>query len=297
MNSNDMLLWFSARQEGSWVGYKAALEEMATPTDDNDDETDERELAIYQRLRLNLERLAHVEFGRADFPNGWRVVPPTIATVSGKTKGILCGARTDELLARIEQNADRVRITTQSECPDCIELLGPDSIERIAAGSGLLVQNNATESILAAIPPIDDWQLRRPCELPFGDDAPVSRFCATKLGWDLTKPGEARKATYGLFRWQLPYERHYYLMHRKEAFRLPVQIGKYFVLRRMHRHVLTFDPNTEILRVPVICRPPMLVDRALTLRTGILPKIEQGALVYQNITKEIALTTAAILRQ
>jgi hypothetical protein len=297
MNANDILLWLSARQEGSWASYKAAIEEMDTPAEGADDEPDDRELAIHQRLRLNLERLAHVEFGRADFPNGWRVVPPTIAATSGRTIGILCGARTDESLAQIAQNAREIRITPQSECPDCIELLEADSIGRIAADNGFLVQDDATESLLAAIPPVDDWQLRRPCELPFGNGAPVSRFCPTKLGWESSEPSEARKVSFGLFRWDLPYERHYYLIHRRHAFRLPVQIGKYLVLRQIRRRVLAFDPTTEILRVPVICRPPMLVDRALTLRTGILPTIEQGALVYQNITKEVALTTAAILRQ
>src|ERR1035441_7201738 len=95
MDANDVLLWLSARQEGSWAGYRAAIEEMATSVDEDDDETDDRGLAIYQRLRLNLERLAHVEFGRADFSNRWRIVPPTIAATSGRTIGILCGARTE----------------------------------------------------------------------------------------------------------------------------------------------------------------------------------------------------------
>jgi len=49
MNANDILLWLSARQEGSWASYKAAIEEMDTPAEGADDEPDDRELAIHQR--------------------------------------------------------------------------------------------------------------------------------------------------------------------------------------------------------------------------------------------------------
>ena len=297
MNPNEVLLWLSAKRAGSWVGYRATLEEMVTLAAEDDDEAEESELPLYQRFRFNFERLAHVEFRRPDFPNAWRVVPPTIAATSEKTIGILCGARTDQLVTRIHQNIRGVRITAQPECPDRIEFLLTEDLDSIAADYGLLIQHDATESLLAALPSIDDWQLRAPFELPFGNDAPVSRFYATRREWAPSSAGEARNAQFGLFRWQLPYERHYYLKHRKRAYRVAVQVGKYIVLHQERQRVLTFDPTRETLTVPVACRPPMLVDRALTLRTGLLPDIQRGALVYQNITRSIAMMVAAILRQ
>jgi hypothetical protein len=296
MNANEILLWMSAKQMGSWASYKDALEEITEPDEENGGELSDSELSLYQRLRLNLERLAHVEFRGQDFPNGWRVVPPTIAIKSGERVGILCGARTDPLISCI-RNAAGVRVTPQSECPDRIEILPGCPFDRIAADNGMLIQHDATETLLAAHPPVDEWQLRSPRELPFGNDAPVSSFCPSTLDWTASSPDEARKTPFGLFRWQVMYDRHYYLKRRTKTYRLPVQVGKYLVLSHARRRVLAYEPTTQMLTMPVVCRPPMLIDRALTLRTGLIPEVRQGILTYQNITNAIAMTTAAILRQ
>jgi hypothetical protein len=112
-----------------------------------------------------------------------------------------------------------------------------------------------------------------------------------------SSPDEARKAFFGMFRWKLPYEVHYYLKSRRQAYRVPVQVGKYLALRHDRRRVITVDQSRRTLTVPITCRPPMIVDRALTLRTGLIPGIEQGKLVYHNISATIGRTTAALLRQ
>ena len=297
MNANDILLWMSAKRSGSWAGYKDTLEEMAAVSEDGDDDTIDFKLPVYQRVRFNLERLAHVEFHRPDCPNGWCVVPPTIAIASDAAIGLLCGARTDQLLADLKQQVPEIRLTSQTECPDRIELFGVADLERFGIDCGFLIQHDATESLLGALPPVDEWQLRTSRELPFGNDASVSRFCASKLEWEPSSPDEAREASFGLFRWPVLYEQHYYLKQHRQAYQLPVQIGKYLILRHERQSVLTFDPSAQTLTVPVACRPPMLIDRALTLRTGLIPEVRQGSLIYQNITRSIAMTTVALLRQ
>jgi hypothetical protein len=297
MNANDILLWMSAKRSGSWAGYKDTLEEMSTQEGENEDDSIDSDLPIYQRLRFNLERLAHVEFNRHEFRNGWRIVPPTLAITSGKPVGILCGARTEQLVARIQEDVRNIRFTPQTECPDCIEVLTDGDIERIVAGNGVLVQHHATESLLAALPPLDDRQMRNSCELPFGNESPVHQFSTSTFEWTSCSPDEARKTSFGLFRWQLPYEKHYYLKGRVQAYRVPVQVGKYLALRHDRRRVITFDQSSQTLTVPVTCRPPILIDRALTLRTGLIPDIEQGKLVYRNINAPIGRTTTALLRQ
>ena len=297
MNSNDILLWMSAKQRGSWAGYTDRLEAMSTDEGENEDDSIESELPFHQRFRFNLERLAHAEFNRNGFLNGWRIVPPTLAITSGSRFGILCGARTEQLVARIQEDFRDTRFIAQTECPDCIEVLVDGDIERIVAGNGVLLQRHATESLLAAIPPLDDRQTRNICELPFGDESPVHCFSTSTLAWMPSSPDEARKAFFGMFRWKLPYEVHYYLKSRRQAYRVPVQVGKYLALRHDRRRVITVDQSRRTLTVPITCRPPMIVDRALTLRTGLIPGIEQGKLVYHNISATIGRTTAALLRQ
>ncbi len=91
MNANFLLMWLSAKASGSWVRYRAALDELSLSSNseigENSDDTriDIRTFPIYHRIRQNLERLGHAEFFRKDFPNGWRIVPPILASGSMST--------------------------------------------------------------------------------------------------------------------------------------------------------------------------------------------------------------------
>jgi len=310
MNPNDVLLWFSAKGSGSWGRYRAAVDELQMSEDPNGNEEDLNEdvrdsssLPIHHRLRLNLERLGHAEFFRKDFQNGWRVVPPTLACGDNEEEviGILCGARSDRLLARIKGMAANLRITvtSQAECPDRIAIMAEDEgrLEQLAISTSLHFQPRAARMLLAAVPPVDDRQLRTPAELPFGDDWEVHRFSTDALGWTSTMADDARSASFGLFRFQMAYQPQYYIRLRGRGYKIPVQVGKYLVLRRRRRRVVAYDADNQSLSVPVSCRPPLLVDRALTLCSGLIPRIESRRLVYQNVSKAIAFTTSGLLRQ
>ncbi|MFY9584173.1 MAG: hypothetical protein WAR21_06765 [Candidatus Acidiferrales bacterium] len=309
MNVNDFLLWLSAKGSGTWSRYRGTIDEMVATDepngegDDIDDVSGIEDLPVHHRIRLNLERLGHVEFFRREFPNGWRVVPPTLScrTYHNAAVGILCGARTDQLLARIKDaTADlRINVTSQLECPDRIEIIASEQqqLKQLTHDCGLYFQPEAARMLLAAIPPVDDWQLRAPAEFPFGDDWEVTRFSAQRLEWIATTPSGARSASFGLFRFQMGYQPQYYLQFRGRAYKISVQVGKYIVLRKARRRVISHDTVHQIFAVPVSCRPPLLVDRALTLCEGLIPGIESARLIYQNVSKPIAQTTAALLRQ
>src|SRR5207302_1475888 len=99
MNVNHLLFWLSARGSGTWSRYQGALDDMQPDgTDDEDaipvDSSSRKRLSLDHRIRLNLERLGHVEFFREQFPHGWRIVPPTLSCTVTKhgAIGILCGA-------------------------------------------------------------------------------------------------------------------------------------------------------------------------------------------------------------
>ena len=306
---NDLLLWLSAKGSGTWSRYRGAIDEMLSAGepngegDDIDDLADIEELPIHHRIRLNLERLAHVEFFRNEFPTGWRVVPPTLScrTNPDGVVGILCGARTDQLLARIKNATSdlRVNVVSQLECPDRIEIVasGQQQLKQLAHDCGMYFQAEASRMLLAAIPPVDDRQIRAPAELPFGNDWEVTRFSAHRLQWIASTPGEARSASFGLFRFQMGYRPEYYFQSSLKAYKVSVQVGKYIVLRRARRRVISHDAMRQTFAVPLSCRPPLLVDRALSLCEGLIPRVDGGRLIYQSVDKSIALTTAALLRQ
>ena len=66
MSANTVLLWMSARQEGSWQQYRAAFERLYAEEGEDDDAGagEDNGLAPHQELRFNLTRLGHVE----DYP-------------------------------------------------------------------------------------------------------------------------------------------------------------------------------------------------------------------------------------
>src|SRR5258705_511763 len=102
MTPNELLLWLSARQEGSWQQFRGAVQSLDLAG--NNDEMEEASLPLHQRIRFSLERLAHVEFDAAECEDGWRVVPPSLA-LSGHEQdvtAVLCGARTLRLINKLE---------------------------------------------------------------------------------------------------------------------------------------------------------------------------------------------------
>lgn len=311
MNVNDLLTWLSARGAGTWSRYRAAVDELQLADHENSSEEDLAEnvpdgksLPLHLRLRLNLERLGHAEFFRKDFPSGWRVVPPTLACNDhdGGVVGILCGARSDELMARIRAAAriDRLEIREQLECPDRV-LIGSNNHSRmkdLAQRVGIRLQWDAAQALLASLPAVDDWQMRRRAELPFGSDWEVDRFSTSTLGWRDASADEARAASLGLYRFRTRRMPEYYLMMKGNSYRVSVQVGKYMMLNsKRRRHLVSYMAASKILSMPISCRPPPLIDRALTLSSGLIPGIENGQLRYQGVSPEVAITSTALLKQ
>lgn len=310
MSANDVMLWMSAKGEGTWSRYRTALDELTVTNSSDDPLEDVSEdvpeaggLPQYRKLKLNLERLAHAEFFRRDFQNGWRVVPPTIVVLPNGDgrRGVLCGARSDPLLSRLTHllGQEKILIDPQSECPDRIILdtNSPKELSEVARAGNLVLQDGGIKRLLTTTPPIDNYQLRIGAELPFGEDWQVSRFSPSKLKWTESSIGEARSRGFGLFKIRARFRPEYFMKLQGKPYKLPVQVGKYIVLSRAHREVLSYDYQKRILSMPVICRPPLLLDRALTLCTGLIPQIVDGRLEYPCIEPRHFSAVRRILRQ
>ena len=310
MNPNELLLWLSATGDGTWSRCRAALDELAVaetpanPTENTDENSPAASrLSQHVRIRLNFERLGHAEFFRHDFPTGWRVVPPTLVSMPGGTgvRGVLCGARTNQLLTDLHELAGdaKVFITPQEECPDRIVLKHSSlqELAEVASKGRLIFQKAGIDRLLTVIPPVDSHQLRAPAELPFGQDWQVNRFSARSLTWIESSIDEARGRIFGLFRIHIRYRPEYFLRFQGNAYKLPVQVGKYIVLKRARRRVLDYDHERGILSMPVSCRPPLLLDRALTLCSGLIPEFVQGRLEYPSVGPRHSRAAKRLLRQ
>ncbi len=317
MSLNDLLTWMSARGRGSWSQFRAAVEEFHVEPGDtdedgaNDDDANAGDLPVYQAVRLGLQRLAHVEFYSSTAEADWRVVPPALAVhkEGDEWVGILCGARPPGLCDRIARGPVTWDSHAAPGMPDRISLVASElaELETASKGAGVHIQMEAPASLLAAIPPVDDPRSRVPRDAPAVPGWTIERFLTATLRWTTRDPADERDlgaqdvdgCRTGLFRFRMKYQRFHYLRWRGRTYSVPVQVGKYAVLRyRRVRRLLQYNPSQSLLSVPVTCRPPLLIERALILCTGLLPKLDTGTgrLEY-SVPRRVARLVAGLLRQ
>jgi hypothetical protein len=313
---NDLLTWVSARGSGSWSQFRAAVEELhvepgETEGGENADDATAGDLPVYQAVRLNMQRLAHVEFYSSTAEADWRVVPPSLAIhqEGDQWVGILCGARPPGLRDRIGLGSVTWETRAAPGMPDRIRLVAAElgALRSATNAAGLHLQVKAPVSLLAAIPPVDDPRSRVRSEAPAAAGWTIERFTTSNLRWTARERSGERDLEFrdvhgcrtGLFRFRLKYQRFHYLRWRGKTYNVPVQVGKYAVLRhRRVRDLLQYDPSRCVLSVPVSCRPPLLIERALILCTGLLPSLDKatGRLHYAA-PRTVARLAAGLLCQ
>jgi hypothetical protein len=301
MSADHLLLWMSASGTGTWERYCAAVEEIWCAVPAGSAVVPGR-LSLHQRLRMNFERMAHAEFftqGRTE----WRVVPPTLVQIfsPGKAKAVLCGARTRRLLAAITAAVGSLPLekSTIEEAPERIEVSANSrrELQELAARAGVRIEIEASRKLLAALPHVDDREAMHPTELPTGADHTVHRFSCLDLAWTAIEAAAAQASRFGLFRYASFRGPIFYWKQGSKTFRLPGQVGKFIALKQARQKVFRYDEGSMTALLPVSCRPPMLIERALILSSGRPPEFSGGELRYSNIPAELAATSRDLMRQ
>jgi hypothetical protein len=303
MGPDELLLWLSARREGSWGQFRSAAEEILSGADGI---PANGRAASYQEMRFALEQLGHVEFEGRDGEGGWMVAPPVLA-VSRQPEnfiGIMCGARSSQLMARLRNAGGADCEIFQSEFhPSVVRIFARElaALSRVAADAGLGFQPDTPVRILSCTARVEHLAGSRPAQLPFGSDFEVSHFVVGRPGcrWVASSDAEAAHAADGLYRFvrfQIP---EYYLKRGLRVLKVDGQTAKFFLLAQRQRQVLRYDRLSRTLSVPGICRPPLLIDRALALCSGYPAAYESGKrmLTYKEIGEDIAGFAASLLSQ
>lgn len=312
MSATDLLLWMSARSSGSWSQFRAAVERyVAEPASSDDDEDggeeDSTDTRLPQTLKFNFEGLGYAEFNRAAGDKEWRIAPPVliIAQRGDRHRGFLTGARSDLLLRRIDDTfaPEHVGVESQESSPDSIflEAEGAAVLPRLAAAAGLVSQHGAPTAILAALSALTPKVFGRPTDLPLGKGWTFERFREHALRWESSNRAEIERTQFGLFRLRFRYRTEAWIRWAGRAHRTTFQEGKYLALKRARKNVLAYDHESASLSLPLICRPPTLIDRALILSSGRLPRLENrettAFLHYPEVEPSVARTAASLLRQ
>jgi hypothetical protein len=305
-----MLLWLSAKGQGSWSQFRAAVEELGTQQGESELDPEDSssidiasDLPIYQQVRFAFQRLGHVEFYSAGAENGWRVVPPSVAIRSqGSAEGVLCGARSPALLERLFTKRDlKVEALPIDGMPQRIIIRSASQYLLVARVRelGIMVQKDAPASLLSAQPGVRDHKNWHASEMPETPGWLVHQFWTYPgARWQDLPQADARKAPSGLFRFVMKHQRLYYLRWRGRTYSIAVNVGKYAVTHRQ-RGVLTYDSERRMLSVPAALRPPLLMERALVLCSGVLPAFHLSTrrLEYSGVHENVALLTAQLLQQ
>jgi hypothetical protein len=319
VKANELLLWLSAVKAGTWNQFRGAVESLHLPDDapeqheENQDHDygdagqDRTALPVYQQLRLNLQRLAHAEFFARGCEGGWRIAPPVLAIREDETvgwTGILCGARSPSLAARLQEASIGNAAVHAEELDGAPTLYRFEAkrafLTRLAAQARLHLQADAPLAIMGCLPPLSHRALPAPGSLPVGRDWKFERFSAHNLNWTEASREEAISTSEGLFRCRFRQQWLYFLCIRGAAYEMRQgQIGKYYLLARRRRRVLRYDPLARMLSMPASCRPPLLLERSLILFTGKLPSFDaqNTTLTYAGIPPLAARSAARLLGQ
>lgn len=304
MKANELLLWLSARREGSWQQFRQAIEELHSGDSESDIEYDD-DYPLHQRLRQNFEGLAHAEFFSRGCEKGWRIAPPVWAlhTVSDGIRGVLCGARSPALIEKVLLSSDNCRIENFAllDSPDVIRIWAPKESDLLkwVLPANIHLQLEAPLAILwhlrACDPPSGSSNVS---EYPQGKDWTIQKFDSKALKWQKIDRGEEQSICYGVLRFRIYFQREqYFLRWNKITFGMPRATGLYALLRHHRRWVVHYDRESRCFSVPAICRPPRLLERALVLCSGFPPVYADSRLNYSEVPFEIAKFAAELLRQ
>jgi hypothetical protein len=301
VRANELLLWLSARREGSWQQFRAAVEELHSA----DSQADDNEFPLHQQLRLNFECAAHAEFFERDSKYVWRVAPPVLAAYSTPSgfRAVLCGARSPALRERVLRvgQACGCETVVRRGVPEVIRLVAGkiDALSHAAAQAGVYFQRDAPLAILSHILPCNPPTRRSEQSVfPTGESWRIREFDAVALRWRAVDRQRAQAVRAGVLEFSLYDDWRYYLRWSGGTFKLPRAIALYALLRH-HRGLLRYDEQTRALNLPGTCRPPRLLERALVLCSGFPPSFDRATsrLTYADVPPNLARFAAQLLRQ
>jgi hypothetical protein len=176
--------------------------------------------------------------------------------------------------------------------------LPEDTLASRVRALGLHVQLAAPLVMLSATPGVRSRAAWMASPMPETPGWSVHQFSAEGHQWEAVPQDFVGHAKTALFRFVLKHQRFYYLVWHGHSYRVPVQVGKYVVMGNSDGGLL-YDPSRQILSVPAICRPPLLVERALVLCSGVLPEFDpmSSRVAYSEVPLDVARLAAQLLCQ
>jgi hypothetical protein len=119
-----------------------------------------------------------------------------------------------------------------------------------------------------------------------------------KLLWRRIERTELGASKFGVFRFSIYFQpdRHF-LCWKNAFFEMPRGAAIYALLHRYRRDVVHYNGTSAVFVVPAACRPPVVLERALVLCSGLRPQYSDSRLFYSDVPLEIARLATELLQQ
>lgn len=326
-NNSDILLYaLSTKQEMSWTTFKKAFSELSKRGLDSHSLELEETRKFRNQTRRYLSALAHCEFIFNESKGQVYGCPPTLARIPslGFPQAILTGVRfSSGDASRTQESVEKLQQHCKSKGINLEQTKQPGKLSLIPTRIALQAEDIS-----------ELQQLANSLNFTFLDNPPawsVSYFSGSlqdyqqSLTWSQQRELNWEKQEFNLknFAFQnnslnsrisLRQYTHpkkstkvYYLWKSQENVEVDLAWGKYLVFQEINKNIITYDAKKFLLAVPISAKLPKLLDRALTLCSGYIPKFVEkipkidkniyGFDIYQSVPPQIAQITSQKLGQ
>jgi hypothetical protein len=309
-DSDELLYVISAKKEMSWSSFKQIFDYLyilnINTYSENEEKISDTRLSIVNFLNS----LAHCEFHFDENNRRVYATPPALIRLpcAGFPQAILVGSRTLKTIEKLksackiigeninidvkEQGSELVlvpkRIVVQTE--DISEL--PEIASRLAIN---FIETPPAWSLLNFSASLQDYldtcQWSNESELNWKrhtfDPSSLKFFSSTEIILDINM------SNVRLSQYEHPYSNTtiHYLWRNEKNTKVDRDWGRYAVLEAKKINVIIYDKHKFMMAVPVNARLPRLLERALTLCSGYVAKLER--LPYHNFNPISSTSTMA----
>lgn len=256
-------------------------------------------------------RLGHIEFDY--YSQKFAICPPTFVKIPNENNWILAGSRDYKLIESIEEFfiKKNVKKIFNPNAPQCIKIENCKDEdfetfkENIKEEKDIYISRNFCSNVLQIVPTVQklvknlqsitepqhsDFQYFNPKDMHFYD--------------------KRNRENDGLYKYKQYGYNDYFLKHNNLWYKIEYNYGKFYVCQE--KKLIKYRKKEKTLYLDIRIRFPELIDRALTMCSGINPSVvsleeikttkyieysKKEYLKYTNIDEQIADNVAKILNQ
>lgn len=255
---------------------------------DNLDYNNEIEIFEYSTIRRMFSRLSHIEF---DYTNRtFSVCKPTI--LISNNIGILSGYRTKDFLMEIA-NKYKINDMANQNAPKLIKVEINDIDKFQSEFPDIRVSKDFSQKVLNIIPNIEQIENEMsPVEYPLIISQPNINVYNTKnYRFEQIKFSTPLN---GLYRALFPGNNEYYFFKNNNWYKISKDYGIFIAHKyAQSENLIQYDNNC--FKILLYVQLPELIDRALTMLSGMNPHVKNNYYIYENIDYKTAEKVTRLL--